>query len=215
MTSSEPRSAKGAAVLAWLTARSIARGLPASVDDSGGWRVETGAPDEVRRYVFAEAATGLRVLGQSIDEPRISLKLFGTEEAMRAALSPKWRIRSDGCFMVSSGGIVPPTALPPEFEATVVAHGAVMEARICTPDGATVASGFAAETSGCFVYDRIVTEEAFRRRGLARAVVAMLGAAQKSSTSRHMLVATSQGRGLYESLGWTVLSPWTTAVIPS
>lgn len=214
MTESQLAGSNATLVRDWLTARSIARGLPAPVDDSGGWRVETGSPKEVRRYVFADAAGGLEEIGRSVGEPRILLKLFGSERAMRSVLPPRWQVRSEGHFMILSGDMGPVPALPSGYEAIVVANGDVVEAKIRTMDGATVASGFAAEAGDCFVYDRVSTDEAHRRRGLGRAIMKMLGAARKSPGARQALVATDQGRSLYETMGWTVLSPWTTAFIP-
>jgi hypothetical protein len=40
-----------------------------------------------------------------------------------------------------------------------------------------------------------------------------LGATQQSPTARRVLVATEDGRALYSTLGWTVLSPYSTVVI--
>lgn len=176
--------------------------------------METGSPDEVRRYVFADATVGLEEIGRSVGEPKILLKLFGSEGAMRSALPPKWQVRSEGHFMILSGDMGSVPTLCSGYEATVATHGDVIEAKVRTVDGVTVASGFAAEAGDCFVYDRVSTDEAHRRRGLARAVMKMLGAARKSPSTPQALVATDQGRALYVTMGWTVLSPWTTAFIP-
>jgi len=168
----------------------------------------------MRRYVFAEATDGLGQIGRSVSEPRVLLKLFGSEGEMRSVLPPRWRVKSEGHFMALSGEMGAPPELPSGYEATVVASGDILEARVRTSEGVIVASGFAAETNDCFVYDRIVTDEAHRRRGLARAIMKMLGAARKSPGTRHVLVATEEGRALYVTMGWTALSPWTTAFIP-
>ena len=77
-----------------------------------------------------------------------------------------------------------------------------------------MASGDAAEFAGVFVYDRIRTEEPFRRRGLGRALIAALGRERRSPESREILVATEQGRALYLTLGWRDYAPYTTGVIP-
>ena len=49
----------------WLAGRSLARGLPMPVPDHGGMRVDTAAPDEVCRYVFAGPAPAIRTLAAS------------------------------------------------------------------------------------------------------------------------------------------------------
>ena len=176
--------------------------------------METNAPDEVRRYVFAEAKTGLGEIGRSVDEPKVLLKLFGSEETMRSVLSPRWQVRSAGHFMTLAGDMGAPAALPLGYEGAVRTSGDVVEATVRSSDGITVASGYAAEAGHYFVYDRICTDAAHRRRGLGQAIMKMLGAARRSPSTRQVLVATEQGRGLYLAMGWEVMSPWTTAFIP-
>lgn len=65
------------------------------------------------------------------------------------------------------------------------------------------------------IYDRIVTEPAHQRRGLGRAVMHALQAiARAHGRHANVLVASAQGRALYETLGWRLHAPWATAVIP-
>lgn len=55
------------------------------------------------------------------------------------------------------------------------------------------------------VFDAIETSPRFRRRGLGRSVVSMLTSyALDHDATNGLLAATSQGRMLYESLGWDV-----------
>ncbi|WP_404969369.1 GNAT family N-acetyltransferase [Sphingomonas sp. PP-CC-1A-547] len=89
----------------------------------------------------------------------------------------------------------------------------VSEARIFSNGGALAASGYAAETNSVFVYDRIITEPAHRRRGLGRALMQTLHDARQSANSRELLVATEDGRALYSALGWETISPYSTASI--
>jgi hypothetical protein len=37
----------------------------------------------------------------------------------------------------------------------------------------------------------------------------------RASASERLLVATDNGRALYSRLGWQMLAPWSTAVLPS
>jgi hypothetical protein len=94
-----PFSVEPALIEAWLRARSISRGLPQPVPDSGGLRVDSGLPNETRRYLFARPVEGLREIAERIHEPRIPLKLCDTPETLRklssAALgnfAPEFRI---------------------------------------------------------------------------------------------------------------------------
>jgi predicted GNAT family acetyltransferase len=108
-----------------------------------------------------------------------------------------------------------PTRPGPGYRVDVSHTGAVTAVRIVADDGAVAASGFAAEAGGVFVYDRIVTEPAHRRRGLGSAVMTTLGAARRQTGSEQVLVATENGRALYSALGWAVRSPYTSAFIPA
>ncbi|MFY9349708.1 MAG: GNAT family N-acetyltransferase [Sphingobium sp.] len=201
-------------VEAWLTARSIARGLPPPVGDHGGWRVDTAQPSEAKRYVFAKVTEGLEQLARSIDSPLVVLKLCGSESMMRAAVSSRWQIRQEGWFMTFQREADAPSVVPPGYELNLCVEGAVIVARIFTRDGTLAASGYAAGAEGVFVYDRIITEESHRRMGLGSAVVNALASRRYPADARQALVATHEGRALYTRLGWMVQSPWTTAIIP-
>jgi GNAT superfamily N-acetyltransferase len=89
--------------------------------------------------------------------------------------------------------------------------GPVCHVAILGEDGTLAASGYAAETSEAFVFDRIVTAPAHRRRGLGAGVMAALRAMRSRHDVPELLVATEEGRCLYQRLGWRVLSPYATA----
>lgn len=99
----------------------------------------------------------------------------------------------------------------------VVRHvGPVLEARVLDEAGELAASAWAAETPGALVFDRVVTEPEHQRKGLGRLMMSGLQAAKRDPASLDLLVATEQGRRLYESLGWRVRSPFATAAfVPS
>ncbi|AXJ94730.1 MULTISPECIES: GNAT family N-acetyltransferase [unclassified Sphingomonas] len=202
-----------ALVRGWLAARSVSRGLPAPVADHGGWRVDTGGEDEHRRYVFAAAGAGLVDLVNGIDAPRIFVKLCADEATLRALVPPRWSVLPANCMMVRDGPASAAT-LPAGYRMTVDTNGSVTRVDLIAADGSLAARGYAAESDGVFAYDRIVTEEAHRRRGLGRVVMATLAAARRDAASREVLTATPMGRALYETIGWQVYAPYTTAVIP-
>ncbi|WP_420833425.1 GNAT family N-acetyltransferase [Sphingomonas pollutisoli] len=89
----------------------------------------------------------------------------------------------------------------------------VSQARVFSQEGTIAASGYAAETQGVFIYDRIITEPAHRRRGLGQALMIALRATRKQPDSPELLVATEEGRALYSTLGWETISPYSTASI--
>lgn len=204
-----------ALLFGWLAARSIARGLPAPVADHGGFRVDTGGETEIRRWGFTQPGAGLSELGRMIDAPGYFLKLCGSGEDLLAALPPRWRLQEDpGYVMRGPESPSPPAALSAGYRLQLDRDARGSRVAVLAPDGALAASGTAAEVAGVFVYDRIITEPDHRRRGLGRVVMAALRETRVERTSTELLVATDDGRALYTSLGWTVISPFVTAEIP-
>jgi GNAT superfamily N-acetyltransferase len=202
---------------AWLRARSVARGLPQPVADRGGLRVETGLPQEMRRYVFAFATERLRDVADGICEPRIFLKLCDTAEALRANIPSRWQVAPPNFMMICNGASrrrADARQLPPGYRLELKTGPAVTRACILAESGEVAASGFAAEYAGVFMYDRILTAEAHRRKGLGAAIMVALASARRSSAALQILAATAAGRELYRTLGWTDYAPYTTAVIP-
>ena len=198
----------------WLAARSIARGLPLPVPDHGGMRVDTGSADEVRRYLFAGVAPGIFELAAQIELPKVYIKVCAAAGEVHG-LPPRWRVRHSGYLMAQDG---PPCDLPaplPGHRIECEQDDAVTAVRILAGDGTVAASGYAAEHAGVFILDRILVDPAHRRRGLGRALVTALCSMQRAGASRRVLVATDEGCALYSTLGWHVLSPYTTAVIPA
>ena len=199
---------------AWVAARSIARGVPMPVPDWGGVRVDTALPGETHRYVFAEPSPCIARLARTIAEPNILIKLCGTGAQLLALLPPGWQLQPAGYLMVHEGACADTAPrLPDGYRLELHRHGLAAMVRILARDGSLAARGYAAHCDGVFIVDRIATEAAHQRRGLGRALMAALGSTQPPST-RRVLVATDEGRHLYTSLGWTVLSPYATAASP-
>jgi hypothetical protein len=201
----------------WMRARSVSRGLPQPVREGGGLRLESGLPHETRRYLFARATQTLRDIAESVHEPRIFLKLCDTPAVLRNFAPPRWQIPAPNFVMTCDDAVMPrsdATKLPPGYRLELKTESAVTSAFILAPDGVTAASGYAAEYAGVFIYDRIVANEAHRRKGLGTALMTALASARTSVTARQILVATAAGRELYRGLGWTDYAPYTTAVIP-
>jgi GNAT superfamily N-acetyltransferase len=199
----------------WLTARSIARGLPLPVADHGGLRVDTGSAEERRRYVFVAPCAGLRHLAATIDEPCIVLKLCGSADELAASVGPHWQVEAAGGMMIGPLASPPQPPLPPGYRLNLTRHGETATATILDPAGTVAAHGHAATHGGVYVYDRIATEPAHRLRGLAAATMAALASMRDPAVRTEMLVGTAAGRQLYLSLGWQDLSPYSTATLPS
>ena len=74
-------------------------------------------------------------------------------------------------------------------------------------DGEHAAHGSAAVVGDYAVFDRIVTEDKFRRRGLATFVMrALIAGALEEDVRTGLLLTTAEGRALYEFLGWEHLT---------
>jgi len=199
-------------IAAWLAARSIARGLPLPVADCGGFRVDVNSADEIKRWVYPEVTQDLAVLARSISQPAYLVKALATPEQMRAALPADWQIHDPGYFM--AGPDVPhpqPVTPPPSYSLDVRREHGVTEVRVLSESGELAASGYAAETEDIFIYDRIITNPAHQRRGLGRLVMETLRRAKVRAATPERLIATAEGRALYESLGWRTLSVFSTA----
>lgn len=203
-----------ALLFGWLAARSRARGLPAPVPDQGGFRVDTGGDTEICRWAFTRPCAGLTALGETLDAPGYFLKLCGRGEDLLAALPPRWRLREPGFCMRGPGAPSLPAALPAGYALRIDHEAGVSRVVIRAPGGQLAASGSAAEAAGVFVYDRIITEPDYRRKGLGRSVMAALRETRTNRAATELLVATDDGRALYSTLGWTVISLFVTAEIP-
>jgi GNAT superfamily N-acetyltransferase len=201
----------------WLRARSLSRGLPQPVADSGGLRVDSGLPNETRRYLFARPVEGLREVAGQIREPRIPVKLCDTPEIMRSYLPPRWQIAPSNFIMICRESFSRRESaqhLPAGYRLELQTDSDVTSAKILTATSEIGASGYAARHGDVFIYDRIVTAEDHRRRGLGTIIMTALATARPASTELQILVATPAGRELYRTLGWIDYGLYTSAVIP-
>ncbi|MBA5686399.1 GNAT family N-acetyltransferase [Duganella sp. LX47W] len=199
----------------WLIGRSLARGLPLPFHQAGGLCVEVGNAVELRRHVFLDAGLALQACAKQIHVPRVYLKAAVDPGTLRSALPGHWRIEDIGYLMQGPTAMVANTELPQDYRITLEAEHGGYIARIMHVSDTTAAFGRIALRVGCAVFDQIVTDEAHRRLGLGTVVMKTLDSmAERARKTERLLVATKDGRALYEKLGWRVLSPWSTAVLP-
>ena len=198
----------------WLTGRSLARGLPLPFHNSGGLCVEVGAVRELRRHVFLDAGPALQACAAQIQTPLIFLKAAVAPDVMRASLPNCWKIEDVAYLMRGPAAIPSNAALPLSYHISLEAEHGGYVVRVIHASGNFAALGRVAVDGGCAVFDQIVTEKAHRRLGLGTVVMLTLDAmAEKAGATERLLVATEAGHALYERLGWTVLAPWSTAVL--
>jgi GNAT superfamily N-acetyltransferase len=198
----------------WLAGHSVARGSPLPVPDRGGMRVDTASPNEFRRYVFAGPEPGIREVASSIRTPRTFIKMCGPGDRLLAMAPAGWELQPCGYLMTHCTAFKPRASLPPGYRLDVSRDGQCFAATIFSEDHTVAASGRAAEHGRASVFDRISTRPEHRRRGLGKALMFALGAMQTSGHIIKVLVATEEGRALYSSIGWDVVSIYSTIVIP-
>jgi GNAT superfamily N-acetyltransferase len=198
----------------WLAGRSLARGLPLPVHHAGGLCVEVGTAGELRRHVFLDAGPALQACASQTHAPHIFVKAAVEPGVMRAALPERWKTEDVAYLMLGPTAMSGAAVLAPGYRVSLEAEHGGYIARVTHVSGELAASGRAALHAGCAVFDQIVTEEAHRRLGLGTVVMQTLDAlAERASVTERLLVATEAGRALYERLGWSVLAPWSTAVL--
>jgi GNAT superfamily N-acetyltransferase len=204
-------------VKAWITGWALARETAPPVPDSGGFSVDVGWPRQRVRYVFPALDEGMRRIAERVSEPWILLKVCAPPDAVRACLPPRWMIERLG-YMMTRDASAPPHRAPrvDGYTLELDATGPVSIATVLDARGDVAAGGRLAQVGEFAIYDRIHTHADHRRRGLGRAVMTALEAAARSHGAvRGVLVATAEGRALYEALGWRLHSLYTTAVIPA
>ena len=204
-------------VEAWATGWALSRSVGAPIRVAGGHRILVGQPGHVERFVFPtlDAAT-LSDMAARITAPGIFLKAFCAPGALLAVVDARWSPPPPGDLMaVDLVAVRPPVAPVAGYVQELRAEGAVLVVEIHDADGRLAASGRAALTRGFAVFDKIVTDPAHQRRGLGRVVMgALRERARTLGAGQGVLLATPEGRALYEVLGWRFEGRMQTVVIP-
>lgn len=201
----------------WLRGWSLSRNLPLPERYRSGFKVEVGEDKQKIRYVFPELNDDFIQLAESVTEPWIYLKVCVSPEQLKSLVPERWEFQPEGYMMhCRHPMIIPDIALTGNYSVDI---------QCITPEYFTVrilcnateqaAIGRLIIIDDVAVYDRVVTEEEHRKKGLASVVLAKLEEiALSKGVSNNFLVATQQGKLLYESLGWKLYSSYTSIVIP-
>jgi len=200
----------------WLTGWALSRELPLPVKFKSGFKVDVGYENQKTRYVFCELNDDFVRLSKSIDEPWIFLKVCASIDTVRNIVPEKWEIRPQGymmhCFQQMN---IPEISLPDDYKLEFDHYNSTYVARIISPNKEPVSVGRVILVDNLAIYDRILTEENYRRKGLATMVMKELEKiALSKGVFRNFLVATEQGKELYKAIGWKVDSYYTSLVIP-
>ncbi|MGK3937740.1 GNAT family N-acetyltransferase [Streptomyces caeruleatus] len=207
-------------VQAWVTGWVVSRGAAPPEREPWGFTVDVGQLAQVSRHVF-------EALGEDVDEELVRkvaggvtgagvwLKVFHDPEVVGGWLGEGWWVDPEpGCLMTLplAGAEGAGTDVPGGYRKRVWSVGGVTRVLVAAPDGSLAARGQLAPTGATAVFDRIETAPAHRRRGLGSVVMRTLQATAAAAGARTgVLAGTPAGRGLYESLGWHVQAPLTSA----
>lgn len=178
-----------------------------------GWYIHVGLPGQTGRYVLDRVAWDeVGTIARRVDVAQTFIKAWGRPAAIALLLPTGWEIVASDYLMTVSLSVTPQGTVPPDYT-VALAMDRVFVVEIRCRDGELAASGRAALVEDWCVFDQIVTSPEHRRRGLGRIIMERLAmAASTAGAGRGLLVATDEGRLLYERLGWTMQGPITSAV---
>ncbi|MEV5429887.1 GNAT family N-acetyltransferase [Streptomyces sp. NPDC052701] len=209
-------------VRAWVDGWVVSRGAAPPVEEPWGCTIDVGVEHHVTRHVFGalreetEEADGaaVRKVAGAVTGTGVWLKVFREPGVVGGWLGAGWWVDPEPGYLMTApltpaaGG----PALPDGYRLRTWSRGGVIRAMVAAPDGSWAARGQIAPTGATAVADQIETSPAHRRRGLGSAVVRTLQrAAAGRGAETGVLAGTPAGRALYESLGWTVAAPLTSA----
>jgi len=199
-------------VAAWVAGWALSRGAPPPVRAFGGFRVEVGLPDQKARIVFPAASPRVRLAADATPETNILLKVCARPELVRSHLPADWQIKPLSFMMTTDELVGAPYGLGEGYRVRREQESGGSSVQIFAADGELAASGRVFFVASDAIYDRIETHPAHRRRGLGQVVMRELGClALDHGACRGLLVATPDGRALYNRLGWRLHALYTTA----
>lgn len=200
----------------WLKAWSISRELPLPVKFKSGLKVDVGFEKQKTRYVFTELNDDFIQLSKDIDESWIFLKVCAPPSEVKRHVYKKWIVQPQGYMMSCFHPMtIPDIYLHNDYKLEITNHNLTYTIRIVTQKGEVASIGRLILVDELAVYDRISTDDNNKRKGLGTFLMKELEKiALSKGISKNFLVATEEGKSLYESLGWKLYCLYTSIVIP-
>lgn len=199
---------------AWTKGWTLTRDKAAPVSQPYGYKIDLGVPERLERHVMVDYDAGiLQALTDSLHAPGTWLKVCAHPEQVSPLLHGSWQVQATEYLMAVTLDNAAAVA-PDGYQLSLSTSGAVSDAELKDVNGELAARGRVAHSDGVATFDQIITEPAHQRKGLGRVIMATLAntsIAHKANVG--VLVATEQGRALYQAIGWTLVSPITAAVI--
>lgn len=195
-------------VEAWVTGWIKSRRPPSAEVVDGGWFIRTGTEREACRWVLTESDPERLAAILAGPVPKSGcVKFAGDPKEWMPRFGPGWVEDDLGWFMSRELEPAEVARVPEGYRIEVIEEPELITVRVLDESGRLAASGQCGLADPYAVPDRIVTEEAHRRRGLGRVVMSELQRlAYVSGARTAVLSATTEGRELYHSLGWQELS---------
>ena len=178
--------------------------------------VDVGYEDQKSRYVFSELNEDFIQLSTFIDEPRVFLKVCAAAGEVEQVVPGKWTIQPQAYMMSCFHPMnIADSNLQEEYRLEFDNYNSTFVVRILTREGVLASGGRVVLVNDLAVYDRIETDSQHRRKGLAGFLMKELEKiALSNGVFKNFLVATEEGRSLYQSLGWEIYSLYTSIVMP-
>lgn len=176
---------------------------------------DVGKPDQTARLILGDVSGDAAAAAfAAVDAPHIYVDIAAPREAILPHVPPHWRPR-DPMWLMAAEPDMPTARATPDFTIEVAESTDRFEAVARHADGSLAARGVLGIHGTTAVYDQIVTEPQFGRRGLGSAIMAELGGlAVRRGVAECLLVATADGKALYERLGWTLRSDIVSVISP-
>jgi GNAT superfamily N-acetyltransferase len=206
-------------VRAWVDGWVVSRGAAPPVLEPWGCTIDMGMDGHVTRHVFGATGAGVeeaavRKVAEAVTGAGVWLKVFRDPAEVGGWLGEGWWIDPEPGHLMT----LPLTAqaegpsLPHGFRQRTWSRGGVVRTMLAAPDGSWAARGQLVPTGVTAVADQIATSPDHRRKGLGSHVMRTLQrAALEQGAETCVLAGTPAGKALYESLGWTVTAPLTSA----
>ncbi|AZA83914.1 N-acetyltransferase [Chryseobacterium lactis] len=201
----------------WLKGWCLSREVSLPVHYKSGFFVFVGDEKQKERYVFPEPNEDFFHLANSIDEPWVYLKVSTSPDQFIENIPEKWELQPQGYLMTCFHPMIfPEISLAEGYHLEFSEYNTTFVVRIVAENGEQASIGRVSLIDDVAVYDRIVTEIDHQRKGLASFLLKELEKiALSKGFSNNLLVATEEGRLLYETLGWKVYCLHSSIVIPS
>jgi hypothetical protein len=199
---------------AWAMGWTLTRNKASPVSQTYGCKIDLGLPEHLERHVVVNYDAGiLYELTSRLRTPGTWLKVCAHPDKVIPLLHKDWQVQPPEYLMAVA--LNETAAVTHDgYRLSLSTTGTVTDAELRDMDGQLAARGRVAHHDGIATFDQIVTEPAHQRKGLGRVIMGALGnlsIAQEAKVG--VLVATEQGRALYQAIGWTLVSPVTAAVI--